>query len=305
MTWRIKLKRDPKGSILYWNTWIDFHEKTVAKMLEQASEPFPNLEYLPQFLFEIAIKTSDLMFYRYSRGDDINLIIERFDVLLDAWEKSVTLGSDVWDEDTRRTRNSWELNINFYSFCFRLIAFSMLLKLPAPQWQRLVNLVGNEGEDAVLDRIINYKSPGRIIGSKVCFPKAYSSLLNVMINQDENQSLSLKNFISGWFLSLRDAGPKSVPPAHRTPYWWKSCADESFGMQGSYHGCWCVEAAIAAKIYQIDDSACVEMPFYPADLVSDGRSPRYHDVPSPFEPKKDTKKKEFSWLKEIFRFWRK
>ncbi|WP_162199177.1 PoNe immunity protein domain-containing protein [Xanthomonas pisi] len=299
------MKRDPKGSMLYWNTWIDFHEKNLDKMLVQANEPFPNSEYLPQFLFEIAKKIADLMFYRYSRGDDIDLLSKRFDILLDAWEKSVALGSDVWDEDTRLIRNSWELNIDFYSYCFRLIALSMLLNLPDPQWQRLINLVGNEGEDAVLDRIINHKSPGRVIGSKVCFPKTYSSLLNVMIKRDESQSLGLKNFLSGWFLSLRDAGPKSVPPAHRTPYWWKSCADESLGMQGSYHGCWCVEAAIVAKICQIDDSACIEMPFYPADLVSDGRSPRYPDTPSPFEPKKDTKKNGFLGLEGIFRFLRK
>ena len=299
------MKRDPKGSMLYWNTWIGFHERNVDKMLAQASEPFPNKEYLPQFFFEIAKNISDLMLYRYSRGDDINLIGRRFDTLLDSWEKSVGLGNDIWDEDTKRTRTSWDVNIDFYSYCLRLVGLSLLLDFPAPKWQRLISLVGNEGEDEVLDRIIAHRSPGRIIGSRVCFPQAYSSLLEVMRERDENQASHLKQFIAGWFQSLRDAGSTSVPPPHRTPYWWKSCADEAFGMQGSYHGCWCIEATVVARLCQIDDSACVEMPFYPADLVSDGRSPRYPDVPSSFELRLDQKKKSFSGLRGIFNFRKK
>ncbi|MEB1359430.1 hypothetical protein VDP83_05345, partial [Xanthomonas campestris pv. campestris] len=62
---------------------------------------------------------------------------------------------------------------------------------------------------------------------------------------------------------------------------------------------------IVARLCQIDDSACVEMPFYPADLVSDGRSPRYPDVPSSFELRLDQKKKSFSGLRGIFNFRKK
>ncbi|MEB1052178.1 PoNe immunity protein domain-containing protein, partial [Xanthomonas campestris pv. campestris] len=102
----------------------------TAQWGQVSRSPFPNKEYLPQFFFEIAKNISDLMLYRYSRGDDINLIGRRFDTLLDSWEKSVGLGNDIWDEDTKRTRTSWDVNIDFYSYCLRLVGLSLLLVAP-------------------------------------------------------------------------------------------------------------------------------------------------------------------------------
>lgn len=165
------MKRDPKGSMLYWNTWIDFHERNVDKMLAQASEPFPNKEYLPQFFFEIAKNISDLMLYRYSRGDDINLIGRRFDTLLDSWEKSVGLGNDIWDEDTKRTRTSWDVNIDFYSYCLRLVGLSLLLDFPAPKWQRLISLVGNEGRMKFLIELLLIDLRGELSDLEFAFRK--------------------------------------------------------------------------------------------------------------------------------------
>ncbi len=279
----VDLKRDPKGSMAYWNTWTEFSESTIEAMWRQVRDGIENEAYKPQFLFDIARRHADLMLYRYSRGDAVHSLTSSFEGLLDAWEASDQLGATVWDEETFALRRSWSKNIDFYNLCFRLIGLATLLDIPEVQWKRLLALIANEGEDVILDTVIAHRSPERGIGSRVCFPKAYGSLHKVLRAEPAERPMLLQKFLEVWFNGLELAGPAEMDRAYRTPYWWKSCADEAHGMKGGYFGCWCVEAAVVAKVLAIDDLACLPHPHYPGDLLIDGRSPRYEDAASPLE----------------------
>jgi len=298
-----ELKRDPKGSMLYWNTWTVFSESTIDAMWRQVNEGFENEVYKPQFLFDIARRHADLMLYRYSRGDAVHEIASEFDGLLVAWEESDRVGAKIWDKQTYLLRRSWVKNIDFYNFSFRLIGMAILLDVPDSQWRRLLALTGNDGEDAVLDAVIAYRSPRRVIESHVCFPRAYRKLHQVLLAEPCDRPALLLSYLDGWFEGLEGAGSADLDRAFRTPYWWKLCADEAHGMKGGYFGCWSVEAAVVAKVLAIDDDTCLRHVNYPGDLLADGRSHRYVDIASPFEQavEVDDVAQRKSWLSRILK----
>lgn len=77
-----------------------------------------------------------------SRGD------LHFPGLLDAWEEAERLGKEVWSEEIQYTRHAWVVNLDHYIRCFWLTGLALTLDIPDDQWQRLLTLMGNEGQDA-------------------------------------------------------------------------------------------------------------------------------------------------------------
>ena len=293
------MKRDPRCSIYYWDKWIIFSENSLSKDWVKIQYPSGNPDYRPQFIFEMVKYYYEIIFMKYSRGDVIDQIEDNFDRMLDAWELSEKLGKDVWSKEIQYTRHAWEVNLDYYVMCFWLTGLALTLEIDEVQWQRLLKLMGNEGEDALLDRVIASRQPGRKIGKKLCFPKAYTRLKSVMDAEEAHRPALLREYLDHWLPDLENAGSKSFPKDFRTPYWWDVCNDETQGLKGAYFGCWCIEAVAVAKAFGIDDTVCLEHTYYPGDLLQDGRSPRYPDIPSPYEPAreegsgKDAKKKGF------------
>ena len=277
------MKRDPRCSISYWDKWISFSEDSLLEDWDRVKKPSKNPDYRPQFVFEMVKDSYHNIIMKYSRGDSVGEISQYFERILDAWELSEKLGKDVWSEEIRFMRHSWTVNIDLYVMCFWLTGLALALKVDDTQWLRLVSLMGNEGEDVILDRVIASRQSGRRIGKKICFPKAYQKLIGVIDSIPSDQPALLREFVEGWLPGLEEAGSNSFPKAHRTPYWWGFCNDETRGLKGAYFGCWCIEAVAVAKAFGIDDTCCLDHPYYPGDLIKDGRSPRYPDVPSPYE----------------------
>lgn len=273
------MKRDRKGNLAYWDKWVNYGEESMAERRACIGKPAENPDYLPQYIYELSTKNCEQMLRRYSRGDAVAPLSSYFDDLLSAWTEAERLGKDVWDEDTQYTRHAWKVNIDHYVRCFWLIGLALSLQIPDEQWQRLLALMGNEGADALLDSVIATRQPERKIGQSLCFPKAYKRLLKVIEAAPEQRPQLLRDYLDSWFPSLQNAGHPSFPKDHRTPYWWDFCEDVELGMHGGYYGCWCVEAVAVAKAFHIDDSLCLDHPYYPGDLIKDGRCPRYPDPP--------------------------
>lgn len=269
--------RDSRRDKAYWDEWTTFLEDSIRKAWERLKQPPGDPNYRPQYVFELANDHYELMLRRYSRGDPVSELSQYFPGLLKAWEESERLGKDVWSDEIQYTRHAWAVNIDHYVRCFWLTGLALTLDIPDEQWQRLLALMGNEGEDALLDRVIASRQPGRPIGDKLRFPKAYQRLLDVVEAPAGQRPQLLRNYLDSWFSSLKNAGSPSFPKDYRTPYWWDFCTDEAVGMKGGYFGCWCIEAVAVAKALTIDDSLCLDHPNYPGDLIQDDRGPRYTD----------------------------
>lgn len=260
--------RDINGRPAYWDARVSFYKRDTAKMWQRIKEPFVDPSYRAQYVFELAKNHWQLMFCRYSRGDAIGELAQHFGPLLDAWEESIRLGRDVYTAEQQYTRRAWAVNFDHYVVCFWLIGLALTLNIADDHWQRLLALVGNEGEDILLDRVIASRSPGRRIGTSLCFQKPYARLLAAIDSPSAEQSKKLREFVDHWYGEMAVIGKSGrakqvVPYPH--PYWHK-LGDENFE-GGAYFGRWCIEAVAAVKAFDLDDSLCLGHEHYPGDLL--------------------------------------
>lgn len=295
--------RATEGSQRYWDEWVIYGDESIADFFSQSCLPSENKEYRPQFLFEIVKKNWHQILRRYSRGDDIKELAQYFPPLLDAWEKSERLGRDVFTEQQQYTRHAWKVNLDHYIVCFWLVGLALALDIPDEQWQRLLALIGNEGEDALLDRVIASRQRGRKIGEALCHPKPYQRLLNAIDSSVEQQPCLLAEFVTNWYRELnRPAKPGNAPTTamYERPYWY-TYGDKNFE-GGAYFGRWCVEAVAVVKAFGLDDSLCLGHEHYPGDLLrpdGPGTHPVRSDVETQPEASPPATTPAKNWLKKL------
>lgn len=262
------MMRAPLGDTKYWDKWISFNFANIQNKREELKIPAKNMSYAPNFVFGIARDNWELIFQRYSRGDPIHALASHFGGLLNAWEEAERLGKSVWTEEQQYTRHAWAVNFDHYIVCFWLVGLAIALDIPEDQWQRLLRLVGNEGEDILLDRIIASRSPSRRIGTQLCFKKPYARLLVAIDAAAAQQPQLLHEFVVHWYEelgSISKSGHAKQTVAHLQPYWYK-LGNENFE-GGAYFGRWCIEAVAAVKAFGLDDRLCLGHEHYPGDLL--------------------------------------
>lgn len=266
--------RDSKGDMSYWSGLIALQIGDISNMQSRIKEPPGDPAYRPQYLFELAKENWHLLFCRYSRGDPISELAQYFEPLLDAWEESERLGKEIWTDQQQYMRHAWSVNLDHYIVCFWLVGLALALEIPDGQWHRLLTLIGNEGEDELLDRVIAARQPGRKIGNKLCHPKPYQRLLDVINAPADKQAQALSIFVANWYKDLNRSPKKGLSESaamYDRPYWY-TLGSRNLGDSG-YFGRWCVEAVAAVKAFGLDDSLCLGHEHYPGDLLRpDGAS---------------------------------
>jgi hypothetical protein len=259
-------ERDPRGDHRYWNKWTGWADDTIAEHRRALATPPAHADHEAQFLFSFARKHWEAMLRRYSAGGPIAELSPYIEPMLDAWERSVALGEDIYTAQQLYTRNTWAVNLDQYICCFWLTGLALVLEVPDKQWRRLVDLMGNEGEDALLDRIIASRSPGRRVGAKLLHPKPYARLLAALdASTPQAAAEALHDFVQHWYRELDRPATKGRPAMYNRPYWHRF-GDENFE-GGAYFGRWCVEAVAAVKAFGLDDSLCLGHEHYPGDLL--------------------------------------
>ncbi|WP_183032227.1 PoNi-like cognate immunity protein [Cupriavidus sp. UME77] len=289
--------RDTKGTVEYWDEAVDFSERTIDRFTMESLSLSGDPEYRPQFLFEIVKEYYQLMLERYSRGDAPQELAQYFLPLLSFWEDSERLGRTTWTTQQCNTRHSWSLNLDHYIVCFWLVGLALVLDIPGDQWQRLIVLIGNDGEDALLDRVIATRQLDRKIGTKVCQASPYARLLEAIEAPPSKQANLLREFVQHWYEELHRSpkrpGLSGATAVYDRPYWY-TLGDKQLEDSG-YFGRWCIEAVAVAKAFGIDDTLCLDHPNYPGDLLMDGRSPRYPDAVAAEQPSAPTR----GWLQRL------
>lgn len=256
--------RAPLGEQRYWDKWVAYSENRTRKMLAALDQPSKNSEYDPQYSFDAAIEHLELLAERYSRGDPIRDLAQVFPGLLDAWELSNRLATEICIKHGLKTCRDWifELsNLNHYNWCFWLAGLALTLEISEDQWRRLLALIGGEGTDELLDRVIASRQPGRRIGSALLHPKPYVRLLKAIDAPPGEQAVLLREFVDHWYPELARKGKDEL--------WWYIYGDPVKNPleNGSYFGRWCIEAAVAVKLFGLDDSRCLGHEYYPGDLL--------------------------------------
>lgn len=252
------------GDKEYWRERIVKDGEWIRKAEQSLLEPPNNPVYDPQFALDLSRDSLRLLLRRYSRGDPIRELAQHFPGLLDAWELSNRLAADICREHKLETCRDWTFdlaNLNHYNWCFWLVGLALSLGIPDDQWRRLLALIGGEGEDALLDRVIASRAPSRRIGSVLLHPKPYARLLKTIDAPKAQQAALLKAFVDHWYAELARRGKDEL--------WWYIYGDPVKHPleKGSYFGRWCIEAVAAVKAFGLDDSLCLGHEHYPGDLL--------------------------------------
>ena len=272
--------RAPMGDEAYWDKRTEFLARAIREKLTLLTQPSVNPIYDPQYTLDLSRYNVNLALRRYSRGDPIRDLAGHFPGLLDAWELSNKLATEICREHKLATCRDWTFelaNLNHYNWCFWLVGLALALDIPDDQWQRLLALIGGEGEDILLDRVIASRQPGRRVGEKLLHKKPYARLLKAIDAPKEQQAALLRDFVEHWYAELARKGKDEL--------WWYIYGDPVKHPleMGSYFGRWCIEAVAAVKAFGLDDSLCLGHEHYPGDLLRpDG--PTTH--PAREEPKR-------------------
>jgi hypothetical protein len=279
--------RDSLKDKQYLDQYVDFSIYAIDHRKQELKKPAVDLGYEPQYVYEIRNDYLTLMLACYSRGDPINELAQYFPSLMDAWEEAERLGKEVWSNEIQFTRHTWAVNLDLYIDNFWLVGLALALNIPDDQWQRLLALIGNEGEDELLDRVIASREPGRRIVSRLCHPKPYQRLLDVINAPKFMQAAKLKVFVDKWYAGLN----RRV--TSERPHWY------GFHEYGDgYFGYWCIEAVAAVKAFGLDDSLCLGHPHYPGDLLRP-------DGPSTHPPRPEAESKpvpqKTGWLARLLK----
>lgn len=228
-------------------------------------EPAVDKSHEPQYVYNQANTHLHLLLRRYGRGDPVSELSAHIAPLVDAWEEAERLGAAVWSAEIQHSRHAWRVNLDHYVHCFWLVGLALSLDIDEALWQRLLRLIGNEGEDALLDRVIASRQPQRRIGASLCHPKPYQRLLDAVQAPADKQPALLREFVAHWYAEL-DRPPKKglsrMTAMYDRPYWY-----EYDTVDGAYFGFWCIEAVAAVKAFGIDDSLCLGLRNYPGDLL--------------------------------------
>jgi len=270
--------RDALTDRTYWDKWIDFSEKLIVEKKNDLARPAENPMYDAEYSRGLIMIVYELVLMKYSRGDSRPELGQYFSELLDAWELSNQLDARNCREYGQRKYRDWTFslsNLDHYIWCFWLMGLALTLEVPEDQWKRLLTLIGEEGQDHLLDRVISTRTPSWKIGEGLQHPKPYATLLKAIDAPANQQAKLLRQFVNNWYKGLNRRG-------RAQPYWynWANLSIKPLSM-GLYFGTWCIEAAAAAKAFNLDDSLCLDSRYYPGDLIEDGRSPRYTQ-PLPF-----------------------
>ena len=202
--------RAPMGDQAYWDTRVNSDIERLGVMTSSLEEvPSKNPPYDPQYAFLLTERYLRLILRRYSRGDPVSELGQYIPGLLDAWELSNRLAEAVCREHHLSTCRDWVFdltNLNHYNWCFWLIGLALALDSPEAQWQRLLALIGGEGEDVLLDRIIASRQSTRPIGTKLLHKKPYARLLKAIDAPKAQQAGLLRDFVDHWYAELARPG---------------------------------------------------------------------------------------------------
>ncbi|NBW79820.1 MAG: DUF1911 domain-containing protein [Betaproteobacteria bacterium] len=259
------------GEQQYWEDRLDHWKDAIERSWKRISEPSKNPVYRPQYVFDTSIFQLRLLLTSYSFGAPISDLSQHFPSLLNAWELSNRLSDEVCKEHGLQSCRDWDFslsNLNHYNWCFWLVGLALSLEIPNDQWQRLLALIGGEGEDVLLDRVIASRSSVRKIGTSLLHAKPYARLLRAVDAPKDQQATLLRGFVEHWYAELKRPAPKNKKAPTLEPFWYIYGDPEKNPLEmGSYFGRWCIEAVAAVKAFGLDDSLCLGHEHYPGDLL--------------------------------------
>lgn len=244
---------------------IEFYEKSVKMYSDKLTQPGTTPEHRGSLAYNIFASRLHQFLARYSSGEEVSALKIDFPSLVQAHAAQ--------KNEPKRYPIRFA-NLDNYSQSLWLVSLAILLDADEATWRTLLSSLGNEGEDALFERLVALREPRRVSSTlPLLHPKPYASLLAAIDAERPARSGLIASFLASWYKAMRSV------------YWHGNHTIKGPG----FFGYWCIEAAAFAKKLAVDDSPFADNPYYPRDLVQGARRTRaryigaYSDRTSPGE----------------------
>lgn len=246
--------RDSRMLDGYFDESINFKVKTIQEDIEISKTPGVDPVYDAQYVFNIFIEHYEMLFQRYSRGDDLNDLKASLPEVVRVWEWAYAEEIKVFSAEDMVSRAGFDQNRDIYIVSLWLISFALCLDVDDALFARMVAVADhggyNQGKDLLFERLVASRIQGRKAAVTLLYPKPYEKLY-YSIEGGERRIEWINGFIQGWYPALKKA------------YWHERHTRPEAG----YFGYWCFEAAAVAKLFNYTPGAYSESEYFPKDLA--------------------------------------
>tara|TARA_R110002050_G_scaffold11824_2_gene39423 strand:- start:399 stop:1169 length:771 start_codon:yes stop_codon:yes gene_type:complete len=242
--------RDTLKDRTYYDEQIDFLTDVVNKRIKKiaSTDQFTD-EVKMKASFRVVDYANTLMHQKYSRGDALTELKSDLTIALEyrQWQKHY---ADLLPPKEQKDRIQWEELIeDGLEETLHWFAFAYCLDMGQDYYQKMLNLIANQGQDALFDNIaFKMGDTSREIAESLLFKKRFGKLYKVIEGSPEQRPALVKAYLDAWYKL------EGSPDYHLMD-------------TDAYIGYWCWEAALVVKLYNIDDSSFIDHEYYPKDLV--------------------------------------
>ncbi|WP_221075573.1 PoNe immunity protein domain-containing protein [Agarivorans aestuarii] len=242
--------RDTLKDKTYFDERIDFKinaiEKRKAKLLASPQvRAFVSLKVH----FTMVDYSMSIMHLCYSRGDELNELKLHLENALE-YRRKQKYFADALPPEEQKNRIDWEeLHLSDLERTLKWFAFAYCLNMGQAYYQEVLDLIGNQGRDALFDQIaVKLGDTEREVAESVLFKRRFNKLYKVIEAEPAQRPQLMLAYLEAWYKL------EGSPDYHLMD-------------TDAYDGYWCWEAALFTKLYEIDDSLYIDHQYYPKDLV--------------------------------------
>lgn len=246
-------KREPLMDQAYFDRWVAYTRGNLADMeatIAASNAPAANKA---RYRYSIFREHYEHLILRYSQGESVAALAEFFPRVVESLEAYEPVGGEK--------RIDFRESVEAYESALWLVSLALLFEVDDELFGRLLDLLDNEGEDELYERLVAARAPGRREARALLYPKPYKLLLRAADAPAGEREQFVAEFLRVWYPSMKDA------------YWHETHKGAERPDGGGFFGYWCIEAAGAVKAFDIDDTTFREMRYYPKDLTHPGPRP--------------------------------
>lgn len=237
-------KREPLLTEQHFDNAIARRVQFITETLEDAKMPSEEVRH-DMVYFDLFTDGNELVELKYSRGYAIDEIKEDLLRAIEALEK--------YKQFPEAENFFFNGEQDEYMQAVELVSLALLLHVELDIFRRLVEAIGINGQDYVLDWLAARRLPERRpTTTQLLFPKTYARLRDAIQAPIDLQSALLRSFLAGWYESVNTV--------------WYNIHAHGQNAAG-FTGYWCWEAAAVAYGLGADDTELQTMRYYPKDLA--------------------------------------
>jgi Domain of unknown function (DUF1911)/Domain of unknown function (DUF1910) len=241
--------RDPRRDAAYFERQLRADEATIRQFREQIAAPDTAAEHREMLRHAVYRSELEQLVMRYSGGAPISDMRAHYPRVIDALAE--------YNSEPARDGGDFT-SLDDYVRALWLAALGVLLDVDDQTFRRALREIDNEGRDAIYERLVALRVPGRTTPQTVMHPDPYGALFDALDPKRADRGAAVARFLDRWYAGLSNA------------YW----HDSHLGEDSGYFGYWCFELAAFVRAMRIDDAAFADDRYYPRDLVHDGDSKR-------------------------------